>query len=84
MIGTVSNYLLMTGETQERIKVYTDSVNSLVYVCDSIRGSALTDPVRRVRKCHNDTSGNIEETWTNAGYVSPATSLIVVAALSYS
>lgn len=81
---TVSNFLLMTWALQARIKVYIDAGNSLTYLCDAVKGSALTDSVWHITKCHLDSSWNIEETWSNAGYVSPATSLAVVEALAFS
>lgn len=74
----------MTWAHQERLKIYVDAGTSMTYVCDALKGTALTDSKWRVTKCHLDASGNIEETWTNAGYVSPATSLLVVAALTFS
>jgi hypothetical protein len=84
MNGTVSNFLLMTGQLQPRIKVYVDAWNSLTYLCDAVKGSALTDSVWHVTKCHLAADGSIEETRTNPWYVSPATSLAVVELLTFS
>jgi len=84
MFGSVSNFLLMSGELLPRKKVYTDAVNSLSYLCDADHGSVLTAKVWKIRKCHLDASGNIEEMWETDGYDNVATDLATVELLSFS
>lgn len=85
MIGTVENYLLMTGTMLPRKKVYDDSLTSwYIYYCDAAHWAALTDSVWRIVRGAVDANGNIEEVWETDGYDNLATDLATVAALSYS
>jgi hypothetical protein len=34
-MGTVENFLLMTGASQPRIEIYKDALNSKSYICDA-------------------------------------------------
>ena len=82
-MGTVENFLLMTGESLPRRKVYKDWVD-YIYVCDAAKGTALTDPYWRVTKIKLDGAGDMDEIWTNPGYEDLATDLATVQLLTYS
>lgn len=82
-MSTVQWYLLSTWESQARRKVYKDWV-SYIYVCDAVKGTALTDSKWRVTKIALDGAGDMDEIWTNPGYSDPATDLVTVQWLTYS
>jgi hypothetical protein len=71
-----------TAEDNKAIVVYTSG--SVDYVCKAVIGSALTSSVWQVRKI--DRTTGVVITWAdgNATYDNVATSLAIVAALSYS
>jgi hypothetical protein len=51
---TPENFLIMTGESLPRKKIYKDALNSVTYVCDAIHGTTLTSPFWRVTKLSLD------------------------------
>ena len=82
-MGSVQSYILMTGWDQERRKVYKDGTD-YIYVCDSEKGTALTEAKRKVKKIKLDGAWDLDEMRTNGWYIDPATSLAVVELLSFS
>lgn len=79
---TVSNFLLMTGQDQQRKKIYRDWAD-YIYVCDAAHGTALTDPYWKVKKIALDGSGDVDEIWNTDWYDNKATDLVTVQALLF-
>jgi len=75
-------YLLMTNENLERVKVYNDPLNDRYFLCDAEKGTALTDPKRRVRKLEMISSyvQEVTEAWE---YNNLATDLATVQSLTF-
>lgn len=76
----VTNFLILTGQTKPRIKIYYDAVNYRYFLCDADHWAALTDPVRKVRRISEGMDYKEETDW----YDNRATNLSTVQALTYS
>jgi hypothetical protein len=51
--------VLHAGGLKMRVKIYTDTLNHIQYICDSDPGTALTDKLWKIRKLQNDVNDDL-------------------------